>query len=210
MSRFARLIQALKPKDFDLYRKSVQNSIGSINVKLSKVNLNNNIVDPDSMNGSDPKVSDFLEMKDQFYTEKLGDSKMPDYEQMSVNYVKTMQWVLFYYFRGTCFWTHSYPDSFAPFVSDFTTVGKVTILLNVDHPVRPFTHLLAILPKSSSHLLPKSYQMMMFDDLQIDMVCKIVVRTTIYYAFIMNFTYQTITHRLYHSSGKSVAKFLPG
>lgn len=150
----------------------MQNSISSMNKKLSSINLNNNNndVETDAENGAEPTFSDFLEMKDQYYMDKLGDEKMPDFVQMSMNYVKTIQWVLFYYFRGTCSWGHSYPFACAPFVSDFTTVHNVTFTLDIDKPAKPFTHLLAILPKKSAHLLPKSYQLMMIDDVQIDLV----------------------------------------
>lgn len=172
--RFARLIQSLRPNDFNLYCKNMQHSTSLMNKQLSSINLNNNNndVEADAQENTEPTFSDFLDMKDQYYTDKLSDEKIPDFEQMSMNYVKTIQWVLFYYFRGTCSWSHSYPFACAPFISDFTTVHNVTFSLDIDKPDKPFTHLLAILPKSSAHLLPKSYQLMMTDDVQIDLVSR--------------------------------------
>lgn len=186
MGRFALLIESLRSKDFELFCKSWQTSSGSITAKLSHINLNNNNNDHhndinnknnnvgkngmNGTNGGGPTYSDFLEMKDQYYTEKLNDTDEPNYERMSADYVKIIQWVLFYYFRGTCSWCHSYPYKCAPFISDFTTVHKTRFALNCDKPANPFTHLLAILPKSSAHLLPKSYQLMMDDNFQMGMV----------------------------------------
>lgn len=176
--RFARLIQALKLKDFDLYRDNMKHLVEPLKVKLAAVNLNNNNDDPNGIangtaNGAEVRFSDFLEAKDQYYTEMLGTTNMPDYEHMSTNYVKTIQWMLFYYFRGTCSWSHYYPYDCAPFVGDFVTVHKTTFSLNIDRPVKALTHLLAILPKTSAHLLPKTYQSLTFDGAMIDVGSKI-------------------------------------
>lgn len=149
-----------------MYCNSVKNMVGSIEGKMAAINLNNNNNDDDDAvvsNGSAPKFSDFMEMKDQYYMDKLGHSDIPNYDEMTNSYMKTIQWILFYYFRGTCSWSHFYPFACAPFVSDFTAIDNGTFSLNIDKPVNAFTHLLAILPKSSSHLLPKSYKAMMIN-----------------------------------------------
>lgn len=109
--------------------------------------------------------SDFLEMKDQYYAEMLGNDHMPNFESMSKKYFETIQWILFYYYRGTSSWTHWYPYKFVPFVSDFAVVHETSFGLNTDGPVNPFTHLLAILPERSCHLLPDSYQPFVGSDL---------------------------------------------
>lgn len=173
LRRFARLLLNLKPKDFDLYRNSHKNSIEPITVKVSAINFtnnnnnNNNADETKSSTHSEPRFSDFMEMKDQYYALKSGETKMPNYEQMSASYVKMMQWILFYYYRGTCSWNEFYPYDCVPFVSDFVDIHKTTFQLEFDKPVNIYTHLLAILPTRSSYLLPRSYQLEMFDDLKI-------------------------------------------
>lgn len=155
MRRFGRLLQLLKTKDFDLYRAEQMN--GCVNAKMAAINLKGEATES---NGGehDVKFSDFLEMKDQFYTEHLGHSELPDFKVMSANYVKSIQWVLFYYFRGIYTWNHYYPFSCAPFVSDFTQVHNLAFSFELDKPVKALSHLLAILPKSSSSLLPTSHR----------------------------------------------------
>lgn len=130
-------------------------------------NNNNNVDETETSKISVPRISDFMEMKDEYYTQQLGNSKMPDYEQMSASYIKMVQWTLFYYYHDTCSWNHYYPYSCVPFVSDLVDVHKTTFNIEFDKPVEIFTHLLAILPTKSAHLLPKSYQLEMFDELKI-------------------------------------------
>lgn len=159
--RFARLLQILKTKDFDLYNNEISH-------KMAAVNLNG---ETGSVNGAEQKASfsDFLEMKDQFYAEHLGHTNLPDFSKMSTSYVKTIQWMLFYYFRGSFSWSYHYPYAAVPFVSDFTSVHNIAISLDMDKPAKPFTHLLAILPKASAQLLPKWYRPLMVDQIT-DMV----------------------------------------
>lgn len=192
--RFARLLQILKPKDFDLYSQS-------INRTMSTLNLNG---EAGSANGGEFKASfsDFLEMKDEYYMEDLGNSNVPDLAKMSENYMKTIQWMLFYYFRGTFSWSYHYPYKCVPFVSDFTPVHNIAISLDVDKPVKPFTHLLAILPKGSAHLLPKSYQSLLVDHVM-DMVSQLFQHLIIFFLVFLKiyqnsfiFTGRSIANRL--------------
>lgn len=169
LRRFARLLHILKPKDFDLYRENIEQKPTNICKQMAAVNLND---DQKSTNGCEIKVSfsDFLEMKDNYYAEHLGHTNLPDFQNMSFAYVKTIQWILLYYFRGTASWNHYYPYKCAPFVSDFTAVHQIAFSLDLEKPVKAFTHLLAILPKSSAHLLPACYQPSLMDDEIVDMV----------------------------------------
>lgn len=169
--RFARLMINLKEQDFDLYRNCQKNSIEMNTEKVSAANFNNN--NNNNADGtkssahSEPRYSDFMEIKDQYYTQKLGDTKVPNFGEMSASYVKMIQWTLFYYYRCTCSWSEYYPFGCVPFVSDLVDVHKTTFQLEFGKPVNVYTHLLAILPQRSAHLLPKCYQLEMFDDLKI-------------------------------------------
>lgn len=145
---------------------------------MSTLNLNG------EANGGEFKASfsDFLEMKDEYYMEDLGNENVPDLAKMSENYMKTIQWMLFYYFRGTFSWSYHYPYKCVPFVSDFTPVHNIAISLDIDKPVKPFTHLLAILPKGSAHLLPKNYRSLLVDHVM-DMVSHIFQNLIIFSKF---------------------------
>lgn len=167
LTRFARLIQNLQTKDFNLYCNSQKSLEGPITEKVSAIKLNNNNNVDETKSYAEPRFSDFMEMKDQHYALHLGDRRMPDYEQMSMNYVKMIQWTLFYYYRDTCSWNEYYPYDFVPFVSDLVDIHKATLNLTFDKPVNVFTHLLSILPPRSAHLLPRCYFLEMFDDLKI-------------------------------------------
>lgn len=161
--RFARLLQILKPKDFDLYSESQKHSVATVGQAFTAINLdaNGNIKNGDYKNDDKAQdvFSDFLEMKDQYYTEILGNEQLPDFAAMSTKYVETIQWILHYYYRGTSSWTYHYPYKFVPFVSDLTIVNHTSFSTEItDKPANPFTHLLDILPKNSCHLLPESYQ----------------------------------------------------
>lgn len=153
--RFARLLQILKPKDFDLYNKSIIQQMAAINLDDEVAN--------GGANGGEQKASfsDFLEMKDEYYAQHLGTVNLPNLNQMSISYVTTVQWMLFYYFRGTFSWNYYYPFKCAPFVSDFAPVHNIAMSMEIDKPIKPFTHLMAILPAGSAYLLPTSYQSMM-------------------------------------------------
>lgn len=164
MRRFGRLLQILKPKDFDLYRENIQKMNKNLQMKMAAVNLNGNSTD--SMDTENQvSYSDYLEMKDQYYADYFGSETLPNFDEMSINYVKTVQWILFYYFRGNYSWNHYYPFSCTPFVSDFKQVYNVSLSFELGKPVKPFTHLLAILPKDSAGLLPTNYHDLAVDDL---------------------------------------------
>lgn len=169
LRRFAGLIQQLKQKDFDLYCIKRSDSIESINENVSAINVNNNNYIDDVK--TQPRFSDFMEMKDQYYAQQLGDGNVPDIEQMTLNYVKMVQWTLFYYYRSTCSWSEYYPHDCAPFVSDFGDIHRANLCLEfINKPANVFAHLLAILPTRSAHLLPRCYQLEMFDDQRVPVI----------------------------------------
>lgn len=169
LRRFGRLIYYLEPKDFELYRNCNKNVVSSMAEKMSALKLNNNN-NNNNADGTEPSAmpelgySDFLEMKDQYYTQALGNREMPDYPKMSASYAKMIQWTLFYYYNTTYSWGHHYPYDCVPFVSDLKDVHKVTMNLEIDKPASVFTHLLAILPTKSATLLPKCYRSEMSDE----------------------------------------------
>lgn len=157
MRRFARLLQLLKPKDFDMFRSRVQKQADGV--------VENGADDPEYR----VNLSDFIEMKDQYYADQLGTNHLPDFQEMSFDYVKTVQWICFYYFQYCHSWNHYYPHSCAPFVSDFSEVHRLSFSFEMGKPAKAFSHLLAILSTRSKHLLPKAYQPFVVDDIP-DMV----------------------------------------
>ena len=51
-----------------------------------------------------------------------------------------------------------YPYHYAPFVSDVTGFGELSIDFKLGTPFHPFEQLLAVLPPASMDLLPRAYQ----------------------------------------------------
>lgn len=108
--------------------------------------------------------SDFSKMKKEFYmAEGVRES---DLNVMTINYIKMIQWNLFYYYRGSYSWSFHYQYPVAPFISDMLCAQDDQVFVfDVDHAVKPIEHLFAILPTSSWHFLPKCFHRFLNDDL---------------------------------------------
>jgi len=81
-------------------------------------------------------------------------------------YFVGIKWVTEYYFVGCPSWTWQYPYSHAPFMTDLGQyVCDVNeIILKIFEPITPFMQLLMVIPPSYRDILPKSYQILMYDD----------------------------------------------
>lgn len=153
VERFIQFVDVLKLKDFDLFQRIMNPSSG-----LGKQMNSMSVDDSRSTNGK--RVSDlneFFEFRNDFYEEHFGDMEPSELEYISNSYIKTLQWILFYYYRGSCSWTYHYPYFVAPFVTDVACTNGEVFVFEVDKPVKPFDHLMAILPKISYNLLPNCF-----------------------------------------------------
>jgi len=88
----------------------------------------------------------------------------------SYNYLKGFVWVTKYYFEGCPGYSWQYQHTHTPFISDmadYLSSSKININ-NIKFAEKeiltPCQQLLAVIPPQYSHLLPKNYQKLMFDD----------------------------------------------
>uniref|UniRef100_A0A5K3F884 5'-3' exoribonuclease 1 n=2 Tax=Mesocestoides corti TaxID=53468 RepID=A0A5K3F884_MESCO len=119
-----------------------------------------------------------------YYAEKLkidirGESKAvsKDFVEAALlpicrEYVKTLQWVLDYYFTTVVDWKYFYPYHYSPFASDLVIFTKRFIKGGVDYdnrenwagftpntkPLLPFEQQMFIMPPSSASILPPPYR----------------------------------------------------
>ncbi|KAJ2725713.1 exonuclease II Exo2 [Coemansia sp. Benny D115] len=86
-------------------------------------------------------------------------------EDMCSTYIKTIQWVLMYYFHGCQSWSWFYPYHYAPSISDVCanlSAYKVDKFVN-DDPYTPYEQLMCVLPPFSRKLLPSVLRSLMVD-----------------------------------------------
>lgn len=155
---FNTFLEVLKTKDMDLFEKQANTSTQLLTNKLNQFNLNVNPTEENEVH--EPKISetDFIDAKRKYYAEIFADMQPNDLKNISMNYIKSLQWILFYYYRSNCSWTFQYPYDLAPFISDLIWSKTCNFTFDVDSPAMPIEHLFRILPASSSNLLPKCMQ----------------------------------------------------
>lgn len=85
--------------------------------------------------------------------------------EVTREYLRGLQWVLFYYYRGCPDWEWYYPYHYGPMISDFTDVGTLMgipsgseVPFSQHQPYRPLEQLVSVLPPDSSKLLPIEIQ----------------------------------------------------
>lgn len=81
--------------------------------------------------------------------------------EVTREYLRGLQWVLFYYYRGCPDWEWYYPYHYGPMISDFVDVNSLMnvaegseIPFSLTNPYRPLEQLISVLPPDSSHLIP--------------------------------------------------------
>jgi hypothetical protein len=109
------------------------------------------------------------ESKVEFYSRYFGISNLDSLDDIVMNYIKGIQFVMYYYFHGIPSWTWYYPFFISPFLSDFTRVmekylDQITVNFPKDHPYNPYDQLAYILPRQSLGLLPNAYAEHLIND----------------------------------------------
>lgn len=118
----------------------------------------------------------FQDTKWTYYERKFGihrgdgDAGNCDLQEVRKNFLEALVWCLAYYFQGPPSWSWYYPHHYSPMISDLTGIADIMKDISfscvsdtgiVDGPLLPFEQLLANLPSSSAHLVPKSFQFLM-------------------------------------------------
>ena len=98
-------------------------------------------------------------VQERYYREKLRISHADPAALRSLvhSYIEGMEWVLAYYYRGVASWDWFYPHHFAPMASQCLDIASLHSNFEYGRPFQPFQQLLAVLPASSSKLLPQPY-----------------------------------------------------
>ncbi|KAJ1961183.1 exonuclease II Exo2, partial [Dispira parvispora] len=133
---------------------------------LNLTTLRDNDADPSKLRVSlhSPKKNT-QEMLTSYYRSKLN----IDYQDKSKvrgivsEYMRILQWVLHYYYRGLTSWGHFYPYHYAPSLSDLRDLNSIDLTFNLGKPFTPFEQLMGVLPVASRFLLPKAYHSLMVD-----------------------------------------------
>ena len=81
------------------------------------------------------------------------------------DYLKGLQWVLFYYYRNCPDWEWFYPYHYGPMISDFVDIAQLMdvpaegeLFFPETHPYKPLEQLISVLPPDSAHLLPDDHK----------------------------------------------------
>lgn len=102
---------------------------------------------------------EFAQFKRNYYMTKMHFKDVTrEVQQLAIEYIRAVQWVLLYYYKGVSSWCWYYPAHYAPFASDLRNFKNITITFDKGQPFRPFEQLLAVLPSHSKKLLPACYQ----------------------------------------------------
>ncbi|KAL0229921.1 hypothetical protein PCE1_003485 [Barthelona sp. PCE] len=121
-------------------------------------------------NYSKMKFTSHSELRQKYYLIKFHvdineDPGFPD--RLAKIYVKSLVWVLSYYYLGVVDWNFYYPYHYAPLVSDIARVdfNDLDLTFNTELPASlPFTQLLCVLPPASAPLLPPEFAELMYCD----------------------------------------------
>lgn len=106
-------------------------------------------------------VIDFDKYKLDYYNAKFNNANIND---IILEYIHGMIWVLNYYKFGIPDWTWFYTHLYGPFIIDFYDVLKHHYkppLFNLQTPIPPFLQLLMVLPENSKDLVPEPFQHLM-------------------------------------------------
>lgn len=168
--RFNVFLNELKKCDVHIYNNHVKLSriiTDNVGKALEAIDLNSN-GNGDNVNEKVAQVNDaisFSHAKSIYYKDKQVHCLERNICSHAEQYVRTIQWMLSYYYTGTLSWDWYYPCNYAPFVSDFPELTETVFDFPHDSPPFPLEHLLAIQPLTSAQLLPQPIQAVMRTEL---------------------------------------------
>lgn len=93
------------------------------------------------------------------YYRKAGITDQESIVTLCTDYVKGLQWVILYYFKGIPDWYWTFSSPYAPMLQDLVAhVMQSTYSFNsLSSPYDPFFQLLCVLPPQSRNLLPECF-----------------------------------------------------
>ena len=104
--------------------------------------------------------------RDRYNYHCLKADTQPEIDIICHNYLEGIHWTHDYYFKTCPSWLWKYDHLYAPTLYDlnrYMETGDIKFHFPKDHPVKPETQLLCILPKNSIDLLPLKYRKYMTD-----------------------------------------------
>ncbi|ULU07661.1 hypothetical protein L3Y34_018989 [Caenorhabditis briggsae] len=105
--------------------------------------------------------------KERYYRAKfdVGSDDVDFRHRVAWAYVEGLCWVLRYYYQGCSSWDWYFPYHYAPFASDFETVGEFKPdFTRPTKPFNPLEQLMSVFPAASKQHLPVEWQKLMTED----------------------------------------------
>jgi 5'-3' exoribonuclease 1 len=101
--------------------------------------------------------------KKEYYYEKMkiDISKPEELRPLVSAYIRGLQWVLYYYYRGIQSWGWYYPYHYAPMLTDLVDIADFSMEFEFGKPFLPFQQLMGVLPKLSGDLVPPAFRVLM-------------------------------------------------
>ncbi|KAL0492003.1 hypothetical protein AKO1_010121, partial [Acrasis kona] len=102
---------------------------------------------------------DVAKYKQEYYKIKMGIESKQQVDQLVDQFMKGIEWVMLYYYRGVPSWEWFYPYHYSPFASDIINYARKKIDFRIGQPLSPIEQLIAVLPphfKPTKSILPKS------------------------------------------------------
>uniref|UniRef100_A0A914BXC7 5'-3' exoribonuclease n=1 Tax=Acrobeloides nanus TaxID=290746 RepID=A0A914BXC7_9BILA len=118
---------------------------------------------------SEPEPNDEVRLwesgwKDRYYQMKFGvsESDVNFRHRVAYAYAEGLCWVLKYYYQGCASWNWYFPFHYAPFASDFDTVGEFKPdFSKPTRPFKPLEQLMGVFPAASRDHIPKGWRELM-------------------------------------------------
>ncbi|OMJ19154.1 5'-3' exoribonuclease 1 [Smittium culicis] len=179
---------------FDFSKKHRSYTLSKSQIQSISSSLENQVISHDFEAIAKQQVEDqkaweyhFEEWKSDYYQTKLGfdynindvlnskestlESGIPvrvppkQVKDMCQSYIVTLQWIVYYYFKGIRSWTHYYPYHYSPYVSDLLSgIADFAVPeFPPSEPYMPVEQLMFVLPPGSSSLIPKPLRQLMHD-----------------------------------------------
>ena len=112
----------------------------------------------------DTTKMEFIEYRNEYYVAKFGRRLTSELQlELKTEWLRAIQWIMYYYYKGCQSWGWFFPYHYAPFISDIVNLNEVNLTFDLGTPFMPFEQLLAVLPAASRSALPPVLHPLMTD-----------------------------------------------